>query len=391
MLSTGIKTPVGIKIMGPELQTLGNLAQRVASALRTVPGTLSTYAERTLGSYYLDVDINREQAARYGLTTGDVQDVIQSAVGGMNITTTVEGPARYPVNVRYARELRDNIPALEEVLVTTPTGAQIPLTQVASIRISPGPPMIRSENAQRAAWIFVDIADRDLGGYVTEAKRIVAEQVPMPAGYTVGWSGQFEYLRKANERLIIVIPITLVLIILLLYISNRSWFRVAVVLLAVPFSLIGAFWFLWALGYNMSLAVWVGIIALLGVDAETGQVMLLYLDNACERFRAEGHLRTKADLFAAIHEGAVKRIRPKTMTVATDMIGLLPLLWATGTGADVTRRLVAPLIGGITVSFLMELLVYPVIFYLAKRWQLRHELGSPHVPDAPSVPSPAPT
>lgn len=366
MLSTGIKTPVGIKIMGPDLQTLGDLAQRVATTVRTVRGTVSAYPERTLGGYYLDFDINRDQAARYGLTTGDVQDVIQSAIGGMNITTTVEGLERYPLNVRYARELRDDIPALEQVLVATPTGAQIPLKQVATIRINPGPPMIRSENAQRTAWIFVDIANRDLGGYVTEAKRVVAEQVAVPAGYTVVWSGQFEYLEKANQRLMIVIPITLVLIVLLLYVSNRSWFRVAVVLLAVPFSLIGAFWFLWALGYNMSLAVWVGIIALLGVDAETGQVMLLYLDNAFERFRSEGRLRTKADLFAAIHEGAVKRIRPKTMTVATDMIGLLPLLWATGTGADVTRRLVAPLVGGIAVSFLMELLVYPVIFYLFK-------------------------
>jgi Cu(I)/Ag(I) efflux system membrane protein CusA/SilA len=299
--------------------------------------------------------------------------VIQSAVGGMNITTTVEGPERYPLNIRYARELRDDIPALEQVLVAAPTGAQIPLGQLAKIKVNPGPPMIRSENAQRTAWIFVDIAGRDLGGYVAEAKRVVAEQVQLPPGYTVVWSGQFEYLAEANRRLAVVIPITLVLIVLLLYISNRSWFRVAVVMLAVPFSLIGAFWFLWALDYNMSLAVWVGIIALLGVDAETGQVMLLYLDTTFDRYKSEGRMRGPSDLYWAIHEGAVKRIRPKTMTVATDMIGLLPLLWATGTGADVTRRLVAPLIGGITISFVMELLVYPVIFYLYKRWELRHE------------------
>jgi len=374
MLSTGIKTPVGIKIMGPDLEILGDLAEQVGSAVRTVEGTLSVYPERTYGGYYLDFDINRDEAARYGLTTGDVQDVIQSAVGGMNITTTVEGVERYPLNIRYARELRDNIPALEQVLVMAPSGAQLPLKQLATIRINPGPPMIRSENAQRTAWIFVDIAGRDLGGYVQEGKRLVAEQVSMPAGYTVGWSGQFEYLEKANQRLRIVIPVTLVLIVLLLYISNRSWFRVGVVLLAVPFSLIGGFWFLWLLDFNMSLAVWVGIIALLGVDAETGQIMLLYLDTTFDRFKAEGRLRTRDDLFTAIHEGAVKRIRPKTMTVATDMIGLLPLLWASGTGADVTRRLVAPLIGGISVSFLMELLVYPVVFYLAKRWELRNEL-----------------
>ena len=370
MLSTGIKTPVGIKILGPDLAVLSDLAEKTAVVIRTVPGTLSAYPERTLGGYYLDFDIEREEAARYGLRVGDIQDVIVSAIGGMNVTTTVEGLERYPVNVRYARELRDNLPELQRVLVPTPTGAQIPLGQLAKLRIDPGPPMIRSENAQRTAWIYVDIAGRDLGGYVEEAKRVVEEGVPMPAGYSRVWSGRFEYLEKANQRLAVVIPITFFLIVLLLYISNKSWFRVGVILLAVPFSLIGAFWFLWALGYNMSLAVWVGIIALFGVDAETGQVMLLYLDNALDRRRAEGRMRSLKDLFEAIYEGAVKRIRPKTMTVATDMIGLLPLLWASGTGADVTRRLVAPLIGGITVSFLMELLVYPVIFFLWKKREL---------------------
>jgi Cu(I)/Ag(I) efflux system membrane protein CusA/SilA len=300
-----------------------------------------------------------------------VQDVVRAAIGGMNVTTTVEGLERYPVNARYARELRDDLPALREVLVASPTGAQIPLGQLADLHYTPGPPMIRSENAQRTAWIFVDIAGRDLGGYVAEAKRVAEEQVPMPAGYSRVWSGRFEYLESANQRLKVVIPITFALIVLLLYVSNKSWFRVGVVLLAVPFSLIGAFWTLWALDYNMSLAVWVGIIALLGIDAETGQVMLLYLDNAFDRAKSAGRMRNKEELLVAIHEGAVKRIRPKTMTVATDMIGLLPLLWATGTGADVTRRLVAPLIGGITISFLMELLVYPVIFYLYKRFELR--------------------
>ena len=373
MLSTGIKTPVGIKIMGPDLQTLSRLAEQTATAVSAIPGTLSAYPERTMGGYYLDFDLRREDAARYGLNVADVQDVIQSAVGGMKVTTTVEGLQRYPVNVRYARELRDDVPALRRVLVATPAGAQIPLGQLADIRITPGPPMIRSENGQRTAWIFVDIdtSRRDLGGYVAEAKRVVADQVKIDAGYTTVWSGRFEYLEQANRRLMVVIPVTLFLIVLLLYAANRSWFRVFVVLLAVPFSLIGAAWFLWALGYNMSLAVWVGVIALLGVDAETGQVMLLYLDTTFDRFRATGRMRSRQDLFDAIHEGAVKRIRPKTMTVATDMIGLLPLLWATGTGADVTRRLVAPLIGGITISFLMELLVYPVVFYLAKTWELR--------------------
>ncbi|HXG61036.1 MAG TPA: CusA/CzcA family heavy metal efflux RND transporter [Planctomycetota bacterium] len=373
MLTTGIKTPVGIKVMGDDLGKLSEIAEHIAVSIRKVPGTLSAYPERTMGGYYLDIQVRREEAARYGLTVGDVQDVVMSAIGGMNVTTTVEGLQRYPVNVRYARELKDDLPSLRRTLVAAPTGLQVPLEQLAEISIKPGPPMIRSENAQRTAWVFVDIAGRDLGGYVKEAKRVIGEEVPLPAGTALVWSGRFEYLEQANKRLSVVIPVTLALIVLLLYISNKSWFRVFVVLAAVPFSLIGAFWFLHALGYNMSLAVWVGIIALLGVDAETGQVMLLYLDTTFERFKSEGRMRTPKDLFDAVYEGAVKRIRPKTMTVATDMIGLLPLMWATGTGADVTRRLVAPLIGGIAVSFLMELLVYPVIFYLWKRRRLRKE------------------
>ncbi|HWP66175.1 MAG TPA: CusA/CzcA family heavy metal efflux RND transporter [Candidatus Limnocylindria bacterium] len=373
MLSTGIKTPVGVKLLGPDLTVLADLAERTATVLAAVPGTLSAYPERTMGAYYLDFDVDREAAARYGLTTGDVQDVIQTAVGGMNVTTTVEGLERYPLNVRYPRELRDDLPALRRLLVTTPGGLAVPLGQLATLRITPGPPMIRSENAQRSAWVFVDIAGRDLGGYVAEARARVEAEVPLPAGYTRVWSGRFEYLEQAASRLRVVVPITLALIVVLLYVSNGSWLRVGIVLLAVPFSLIGAFWFLWLLDYNLSLAVWVGIIALLGIDAETGQVMLLYLDTTVDRFREEGRLRSPADLFAAVHEGAVKRIRPKTMTVATDLIGLLPLLWATGTGAEVTRRLVAPLVGGIGVSFLMELLVYPVVFYLVRRRQLARE------------------
>ena len=373
MLSTGIKTPVGIKVMGPDLEKLSEIAERIAAKIRPVAGTLSAYPERTMGGYYLDIDVRRDDAARYGLTVGDVQDVVMTAIGGMNVTTTVEGLQRYPVNVRYARELKDDIPSLKRTLVATPSGTQVPIGELADIAIKPGAPMIRSENAQRTAWVFVDIAGRDLGGYVKEAKRLIGDEVPLPPGYTLVWSGRFEYLEKANERLAVVIPITLALIVLLLYLSNQSWFRVSVILLAVPFSLIGAFWALFALDYNMSLAVWVGIIALLGVDAETGQVMLLYLDTTFDRFKSEGRLRNEEDLFEAIYEGAVKRIRPKTMTVATDMIGLLPLMWAAGTGGDVTRRLVAPLIGGIAVSFLMELLIYPVIFYLWKRRQLRKE------------------
>jgi Cu(I)/Ag(I) efflux system membrane protein CusA/SilA len=371
MLATGIKTPVGVKIVGPDLDVLAEVAERTANVLRTIPGTLSAYAERTTGGYYLDVDVDRLAAARYGLTTGDVQDVVQTAIGGMTVTTAVEGLARYPVSVRYARELRDDLPALRDVLVPTPGGAQVPLGQLATLRVTPGPPMIRSEDARRSTWLYVDIEGRDLGGWVREAQARIDAEAPLPAGYGRLWSGRFEQLERANARLRVVVPITLVLIVLLLYAANGSWLRVGIVLLAVPFSLIGAFWFLWFLGYDMSLAVWVGIIALLGIDAETGQVMLLYLDTTLERWREEGRLRSARDLYAAIHEGAVQRLRPKTMTVATDLIGLLPLLWATGTGADVTRRLVAPLVGGITVSFLMELLVYPVLFYVIQRRRLR--------------------
>jgi Cu(I)/Ag(I) efflux system membrane protein CusA/SilA len=367
MLSTGIKTPVGIKILGPDLAVLSELAEKSATVVRTIPGTLSSYAERTMGGYYLDVEVDRAGAARYGLTVGDVQDVVRTAIGGVSVTTTVEGLGRFPLNVRYARELRDDLPRLSDVLVDTPTGNPIPLGQVASFKISPGPPMIRSENAQTTAWVYVDIAGRDLGGFVKEAREAVEREVPLPPGYSRIWSGRFESLEKANERLRVVVPITLAIIVLLLYAANRSWTRVFIVLLAVPFSLIGAFWFMYALGYDMSLAVWVGIIGLLGIDAETGQVMLLYLDQAVRRAKEEGRLRTVSDLYAAIHEGAVRRIRPKLMTVATDFVGLLPLLWVTGTGAEITRRLVAPLVGGILVSFLMELLVYPVVFFLIRR------------------------
>ncbi|MBK7874833.1 MAG: efflux RND transporter permease subunit [Planctomycetes bacterium] len=371
MLSTGIKTPVGVKILGHDLEQISDLAERTAVALQSVPGTLSAYPERVFGGDYLDFDVKRETAARFGMNVGDVQELVRTAIGGMQVTTTVEGRERYPLNVRFARELRDDLPALRALVVTAPTGARVTLGELCELVLRPGAPMIRTENGERTAWIFVDIAGRDLGGYVEEAKRVAEERVPMPPGARRVWSGRFEYLEAANARLQVVIPITLALIVFLLYLSNRSWTRVAIILLAVPFSLIGAFWFLWWLDYDMSLAVWVGIIALLGIDAETGQVMLLYLDTTFDRWKEEGKLRTDADLVAAIHEGAVQRIRPKTMTVATDMLGLLPLLWAAGSGADVTRRLAAPLVGGITVSFAMELCVYPVLFYLWKRRELR--------------------
>jgi Cu(I)/Ag(I) efflux system membrane protein CusA/SilA len=295
-----------------------------------------------------------------------VQDAISTNLGGMKTTTAVEGLERYPVNIRYARDLRDDPSSIKQVLIPTPTGAQIPLGQVATIKIESGPPMIKSENARRTAWVFVDISGRDIGSFITDAQAAMDQKLQLPAGYTLVWSGQFENIQEANARLKWAVPLTFIIIVMLLYAATRSWFRVGVVLLAVPFSLVGAVWFLYLLGYNLSLAVWVGVIALAGLDAETGLVMLLYLDNSYERFKSEGKMRTREDLWHAIHDGAVKRIRPKTMTVAAAFIGLVPLLWASGTGADVMRRLAAPLLGGLFTSFLMELLIYPIIFYVAK-------------------------
>ncbi|MCA9726347.1 MAG: CusA/CzcA family heavy metal efflux RND transporter [Candidatus Eisenbacteria bacterium] len=377
MLSTGIKTPVGIKIAGPDLKTLEDLGQRVEGAVKGLDGTLSAYAERVMGGTFLDFDIDREAAARYGLTVGDVQDVIQSAIGGMNVGYTVEGLERYPINVRYPRELRDDLPALREILVTTPAGAQIPLGQLADLRIQQGPPMIKSENARPNAWVYVDLRGVDVGTWVREAKQVVADQVSLPPGYTIYWSGQYEYMERARQRLLMIVPLTLFLVILLLYINTKSVIKTALVLLAIPFSLVGAVWVLWALGYNWSIAVWVGLIALAGLDAETGVVMLLYLDLAYERWRGEGRMRNRSDLTEAVHHGAVQRIRPKLMTVATTFIALVPILWATGTGADVMRRIAAPMVGGIVTSFLGELVVYPALYFIWRSIGLRRSMPTP--------------
>ncbi len=371
MLSTGIRTPVGIKFMGPDLEVLADLANRAANALKADPvtsgNTTSAFPEKSVGGNYFDIEINREEIGRYGLVVGDVQDVIMTTLGGMTVTSTVEGLERYPVNVRYPAELRDTVETVRQTLVATPGGAQVPLAQLADITIRKGPPMIKSENARLTSWVYVDIAGIDVGTYVDRAKEVVDREVPLPAGVTVKWSGQYEYMQAAEARLQIAIPLALVGIVLLLYLSTRSWLRVAIILLAVPFSLVGAVWFLWWMDYDLSLAVWVGLIALAGLDAETGAVMLLYLDTSYERFKAEGRLNTRDDLWHAVHDGAVKRIRPKTMTVASTFVGLLPLLWADGAGADTMRRLAVPMIGGLVSSFLLELLIYPVVYYLARR------------------------
>jgi copper/silver efflux system protein len=379
MLSTGIKTPVGIKVLGPNLATLADLAERISQVVRTADGTgrytVSAFPEKSVGGNYLDIRINRQEIARYGLNLADVQDVIMSAAGGMNIGETVEALQRYPINLRYPHELRDNQTALRQTLVATPSGAHVPLAQLAELAIHKGPPMIKTENAVPTSWVYVDIAGIDVGTYVKNAQRAVEAQIRLPAGYTVVWSGQYEYMEAARKRLQVAVPLAAISIILLLYLATRSWLRVGIVVLAVPFSLIGAMWLVYLLGFNLSLAVWVGVIALAGLDAETGLVMLLYLDQSYERFRAEGKMRDKSDLWHAIHDGAVQRIRPKMMTVTVVFMGLVPLLWGTGAGADTMRRLAAPMVGGLATSFVMELLVYPVIFYQAKRVALRASAG----------------
>lgn len=371
MLSTGVRTPVGIKIFGANLKEIERIGEQLELILRNVRGTRSVFAERVAGGYFVDIVPRRDELARYGLTIGQVQDVIQSAVGGENVTTTVEGRERYPVNVRYPRELRDNVDRLGRVLVAAPGGAQIPLAQLADIQLVQGPAMIRDENGFLAGYVYVDIAGRDVGGYVEEAKKLVRAKLALQPGYVLGWSGQYENMIRVRERLKVVVPITLVLIFVLLYMNTKSAFKAALVMMAVPFSAIGAIWLFHFLHYNVSIAAWVGMIALLGLDAETGVFMLLFLDLAHDDYRRRGLLRTRADLDEAIVHGAVKRVRPKMMTVTAAFAGLLPIMWSTSAGADVMKRIAAPMIGGLVTSFLLELLVYPAIY---KLWKLATEM-----------------
>jgi len=366
MLSTGIRTPVGVKIFGPKLEPINDIGAQIEGALGSVRGTRNVFSERVTGGYYVDFTVKRDQIARYGLTVQDVEMVIESAIGGANITTTIEGRERFPVNVRYQRHFRSDINTIRRTLISTPSGTQIPIDQVADISLTTGPTVIRTEQAQLLGYVYVDVADRDIGGYVDEAKRVVNEMVKLPEGYYIEWSGQYEYMLRAKDRLALVIPVTLLIVIVLLYFNTQNLVKVAIVLLAVPFSLIGAFWLIYLLGYNLSVAVWVGIIALAGVDAETGVVMLLYLDQAFAKFKSAGRMNSLQDLHEAVEEGAVKRIRPKMMTVMAILLGLLPIMWSTGAGADVMKRIAAPMVGGIISSFMLELLVYPVVFTLWK-------------------------
>ncbi len=370
MLSTGIRTPVGVKVLGSDLAAIQRVGEELERVLQGVPGARSVVAERTAGGYYVDFDLKRDQLARYGLSVEDAQGTVLSAIGGENVTTTIEGRARYPVNVRYARDWRDDVGALRRTLVATPSGAQVPMSEIADVRVVEGPAMIRDENGRLAGYVFVDIAGRDVGGWVEEAKRTVAAGVSLPVGTSLAWSGQWENMLRVRERLRTVVPLTIFLIAVLLYLNTRSATKAAIVLLAVPFSLVGAVWLLWALGYNTSIAVWVGMIALMGLDAETGVFMLLFLDLAWdERVRA-GQMRDESDLEEAVVHGAVRRVRPKMMTVVAAFMGLLPIMWSTGTGSDVMKRIAAPMVGGLFTSFLLELLVYPVIYATWRRREL---------------------
>jgi Cu(I)/Ag(I) efflux system membrane protein CusA/SilA len=382
MLSTGIKTPVGIKIAGEDLEVLQRIGQQIEEVIRRQEGTLSVYAERVAGGNYLDFDIDRAAVARYGLTVGDVQDVIMSALGGMNITYTVEGRERYPINLRYGREVRDSLPAMASVLISTPTGVQIPISQVASVHLRKGPPAIKSENARLNAWVYVDIRGIDVGSYVEAARAAVATEIDLPTGYSLSWSGQYEYMQRAEQRLKLVVPITLGVIFLLLFFNFRSVTESLIIMLSLPFALVGGVWLLAVLDYDMSIAVGVGFIALAGVAAETGVIMLLYLDQAWDEIRdrrqREGGQLTREDLHGAVTAGAVDRVRPKVMTVTATMAGLLPIMWGSGTGSEVMRRIAAPMVGGLVSSTLLTLLVIPMIYSVWQGWVHRHQFNELH-------------
>jgi copper/silver efflux system protein len=373
MLTTGFRSALGIKIFGPTLEGIARVAVSIEQTLADLPDTRSAFAERTTAGYFIDFTVSRQAAARYGLRVDDVNQIVETAIGGKTIGTTVEGRERYPISVRYSRDFRDNIEALKRVLVATPTGNQVPISLLADIRYGTGPPEIRTENGQLVGYVFLDIANRDVNGYVQAASQRIGERVQFPPGYYMEWAGQFEHLQAAEKRLAILVPFTLLIIFVLIYLNTRSVAKTFIVLLTVPFSLIGAFWLLYLLGYNLSVAVWIGLIALAGLDAETGVVMLLYLDLAWEKYRAQGRMKSLADLDAAVREGAVQRIRPKMMAVCAILFGLLPIMWSPEyqVGADVMKRIATPMIGGIITSAILNLLIYPVIYVIWRKRDLR--------------------
>jgi Cu(I)/Ag(I) efflux system membrane protein CusA/SilA len=383
---------LGIKVFGPDLKGIENVAVQIEGVLSDFPNTRSAFAERTTGGYFLDFTVNREAAARYGLGVQDVNQIVEGAIGGNTIAMTVEGRERYPISVRYARDFRSDLDRLKRVLVPTPTGAQVPISLLADIGYRTGPPSIREENAQLVGYVFVDITSSDIDGYVRAASNEISQKVHFPQGYYIQWAGQFEYLKAAEGRLAILVPFTLLIIFFLIYLNTRSVIKTFIVLLSVPFSLVGAFWMLFFLHYNMSVAVWVGLIALAGLDAETGVVMLLYLDHAWEKFKAQGRMNRIEDLYAAVIEGAVQRIRPKIMTVCAIIFGLLPIMWSPvyQAGADVMKRIATPMIGGVITSAILNLLIYPVIYVIWRKRSLpRESPGGPFLDRPVSEPATA--
>jgi copper/silver efflux system protein len=379
MLATGIRTPVGIKIMGPDLGTIQTIGRQIEDILRKVPGTTSVYAERTATGRYIDVDIDRIAAGRYGLNVKDVQDIVGGAVGGMTVSYTVEGLERYPINLRYPQDFRDSLQSLRDLPLVTPTGANVTLADVARVDVADGPGMIRSENARPSGWVFVDLAGRDLGGYVADARRQIAKDLKLPPGYSLGWSGQYEYLQRAVERLKVVVPLTLAIIVLLLYLNFRNARDVLLILGALPFALVGGVWLLYLLGYDVSIAAAVGFIALAGVATETGVVMVMYLEHAWADRRRQaseaGREPTRQELRDAIVEGALLRLRPKLMTVITIIVGLLPIMWGSGTGSEVMRRIAAPMVGGMVSATLLTLVIIPSMYLIVNGWRLRPALN----------------
>jgi Cu(I)/Ag(I) efflux system membrane protein CusA/SilA len=377
MLTTGIRTPVGLKIQGADVGRIQEIGRQVEQALTGVPGTRSVFAERTGDGYFLDVNWNRQALARYGFSIEDAQSALSTAVGGENVSTIIQGRERYPVNVRYMRDFRSDLTALGQVLISTGGDKQVPLSELATIRTLTGPAMIRNEDGLLTGYVFVDVDGRPLGDYVEQAQRTLRDHIQLPAGYSMLWSGQYESAQRVRQRLMVIVPVTIAIILFLLYCNTRSVVKTMIVTLAVPFSAVGALWLVYALGYNMSIAVWLGVVALLGIDAETGVFMLLYLDLAYEKARRETSHFTQEHLYEAIVEGAAKRLRPKFMTFATMSVGLIPILWATGTGSEIMKRIAAPMVGGICTSFLLELLVYPAIYAVWRESGMNKESREP--------------
>jgi Cu(I)/Ag(I) efflux system membrane protein CusA/SilA len=367
MLTTGVRTPVGIKIFGADLKKIEDIGKAIEMTAKNIQGTRSVYAERVSGGYFLDFSIKREELARYDFTVMDIGKIIESAIGGESITTTIEGRERYPVNMRYLRELRDDLDKLKRITVSAPNGAQVPLAQLADLKMVSGPAMIRDEESMLSGYVYVDMTGRDVGGYVEDLKQAVQEKIQLPTGYTIAWSGQYEFMQRVKERLKLAVPLTVAIIFVLYYFTFRSTDETFIVMLGLPMSLVGAVWLMFLLDYNLSIAVWVGILTVIGTAAETSAVMLAYLDEACRRRQIAGGLRTLDDLIETVHTGALERIRPMAMIGMVDVIGLLPVMWASGTGADVMKRLAAPQIGGVFSAMLLTLFVIPAV-YVIWRW-----------------------